>query len=72
MIDEGADVHACDDQGQNVMHEIARHHGAEICYFFLDYKVNINLGKKVFFTLCDTVDNFWGLRLKNTAVFLGD
>jgi hypothetical protein len=45
MIQEGADVHACDDQGQNIMHEVARYHGPEICYFFLKCKVNINLGK---------------------------
>ena len=44
MIKNGADPHACDDQGQNIMHEIARYHTAEICYFFLEYKININLG----------------------------
>ncbi|KAL5253746.1 hypothetical protein ACHWQZ_G013497 [Mnemiopsis leidyi] len=43
MIKNGADPHACDDQGQNIMHEIARYHTAEICYFFLEYKININL-----------------------------
>ena len=45
LIDDGADVHACDDIGQNLMHEIARYHGAEVCFFFLNYSVNINLGK---------------------------
>ena len=44
MIQGGADVHACDDLGQNIMHEIARYHQADICYFFLKCKVNINLG----------------------------
>ena len=45
MIKNGSDPHACDDHGQNIMHEIARYHGAEICYFFLEYKININLGE---------------------------
>ena len=44
MLQEGADIHACDDQGQNIMHEIARYHDAEICYFFLKHNVNPNLG----------------------------
>ena len=44
MIQSGANVHALDDLGQNIMHEIARYHQAEICYFFLKCKVNINLG----------------------------
>ncbi|KAL5253744.1 hypothetical protein ACHWQZ_G013496 [Mnemiopsis leidyi] len=43
MIAEGADVHACDDMGQNLMHEVARYHGAEMCYFLLSCKININL-----------------------------
>ena len=43
MIKAGADVHYCDDMGQNIMHEIARHHQGEICYFFLRCNVNINL-----------------------------
>ena len=45
MIAEGADVHACDDMGQNLMHEVARYHGAEMCYFLLSCKININLGQ---------------------------
>ena len=45
LLKNGADPHACDDGGQNMMHEIARYHRAEICYFFLEYKININLGK---------------------------
>ena len=44
MLQDGADIHACDDQGQNIMHEIARYHDAEICYFFLKHNVNPNLG----------------------------
>ncbi|XP_063682089.1 transient receptor potential cation channel subfamily V member 5-like [Bolinopsis microptera] len=43
LLKNGADPHACDDGGQNMMHEIARYHRAEICYFFLEYKININL-----------------------------
>ncbi|XP_063682069.1 transient receptor potential cation channel subfamily A member 1-like isoform X2 [Bolinopsis microptera] len=43
MIQDGADIHACDDQGQNIMHEVARYHDAEICYFFLKHNVNLNL-----------------------------
>ena len=46
LIGAGADVHACDDVGQNLMHEIARYHGAEVGVFFLNYSVNINLGKR--------------------------
>ena len=46
LIAAGADVHACDDIGQNLMHEIARYHGAEVCFFFLNYSVNINLGEE--------------------------
>jgi ankyrin repeat protein len=46
MIEKGADPHACDDLGQNIMHEIARYHGAAICYFFLEHKININAGYK--------------------------
>ena len=44
MIQAGADIHACDDLGQNLMHEIARYHQAEVCYFFLKCKIDINLG----------------------------
>ena len=43
MMQAGADAHACDDLGQNIMHEIARYHQAETCDFFLKCQVDINL-----------------------------
>ena len=51
LIDNGADVHATDDIGQNLMHEIARCHTDEVAQFFLKYDININLGKMFVYIL---------------------
>ena len=45
LIENGADVHATDDVGQNLMHEVARYHTPEICFLFLKFDINIQLGQ---------------------------